>query len=198
MVMKVDHAAAIVVAFALVGGCSGGGVLPTSPITPTPGPSVPAPILPIQGQITIVAMDPASGTTIGVSDCDPTIPPNFSAAKARLKHFTGPCADGFRAVVNVELETELSNARVTLEFRDGTGNRCAYADSYSTSLPAHTQTNVAFGELMLTENAPNAPLSFCALPVTTTEAVVSVFSANSNGQPVLSTHIPHTYTFVGP
>ena len=146
-----------------------------------------------------MAMEPQSGATLGVFDCDSSIPPNFSAVKARPKHFTGPCADGFRAVVILELEEELSNARVTLEFRDGTGKRCAYADSYSTSLPARTQTNVAFAELMLTENAPEAPLTFCALPVTTTEAVVSVFAGNGiNGQPVLSRHIPHTYTFVGP
>lgn len=195
--MKPDYAAAIVVAFALVGGCSGDSALPTSPITPTPGPTVPAPILPILGEITIVAMEPQSGATVTVFDCDPGIPPNFSVAQALPKHFTGPCA-GVRAVVNVELEEELSNGRVTLEFRDGTGNRCAYMDSYSTSIPARTQTTVAFGELMLTENAPDAPLTFCALPVTTTEAVVSVFSGGITAQPALSRHIPHRYTFVGP
>ena len=198
MAMKVDHSAAIVVAFVLVGGCSGDGALPTSPVTPTPGPTAPAPISPIDGQITIVAMEPQSGTTVAVFDCDPSIPPNFSAVKARPKHFTGPCANGFRAAVDVELAEDLSDARIILEFRDGTGNRCAYADSYLTSLQAHTRQNVAFGELMLTENAPDAPLSFCALPVTTTEAVVSVFSRNGNAQPVLSTHVPHTYTFVSP
>ena len=186
--------AAIVAAFALVGGCSGDDALPTSPITPAPGPSVPAPISPIQGQITIVALDPAAGATIGVSDCDPSIPPNFSVVKARPKHFTGPCALGFRALVNVELDEELADARVIVEFRDATGTRCAYADSYSISIRARTQTEVAFGELMLTENNPGAAPIFCALPVTTTEAVVSV----SSGNRALTRHLPFTYTFVGP
>ena len=190
--MKVNQAV-IVAAFALVGGCSGDGALPTSP-TAALAPTAPAPTVPIEGQIAIATVEPSSGATVVVSDCDPSIPPNFSAVKARPKHFTGPCANGFRAVVNVELEEEISNARVTLEFRDGTGNRCAYADSYSTSLPARTPTNVAFGELMLTENAPGAALTFCALPVTTTEAVVSV----SSGNRALTRHLPFTYTFVGP
>jgi hypothetical protein len=137
-------------------------------------------------------MDPSSGATVVVSDCDPSIPPNFSVVKARPKHFTGPCALGFRAVVNVELEEELPAARVIIEFRDGTGNRCAYADSYDTSLPAHAQKEIAFGELMLTENAPGAALTFCALPVTTTEAVVSV----SSGNRTLTRRLPFAYTFV--
>jgi hypothetical protein len=189
--MKV-HQAAIIAAFALVGGCSGDGALPTSPITPTPAPTAPVPTVPIQGQIAIAAMDPSAGATVVVSDCDPSIPPNFSVVKARPKHFTGPCALGFRAVVNVEVEEELPVARVIVEFRDQTGHRCAYADSYDTSLPAHTQKEVAFGELMLTENTPGAALTFCALPVTTTEVVVSV----SSGNRVLTRQLPFTYTFV--
>lgn len=196
--MRTSRCLPIVAALAFVCGCGGDGVLPTSPATPTAGPIVPAPILPIHGEITVVAMEPQSGATVRVFDCDPSIPPNFSVAQARPKHFTGPCA-GVRAVVHVELAEELLDARVLVEFRDGTGNRCAYMDSYSTSIPARTQTTIAFGELMLTENAPDAPLTFCALPVTTTEAVVSVFSGGGiSAQPSLSRHIPHTYTFVGP
>ena len=190
--MKGDHLAAIVIALGVVGGCSDNGALPTGPITAAPAPTTPAPTVPIEGQIAIAAVEPSSGATVVVSDCDPSIPPNFSSVKARPKHFTGPCALGFRAVVNVELEEELAGARVIVEFRDATGNRCAYADSYSMSLRARTQTEVAFGELMLTENNPGAAPTFCALPVTTTEAVVSV----SSGNRVLTRHLPFTYTFV--
>jgi hypothetical protein len=194
--MRVNHLAAVVVACAVLGGCAGDGALPTSP-TLTSGPAVPPPISPIEGEITIAAMEPSFGATLRVFDCDPNIPPNFSLAGARPKHFTGPCALDFRGVVDVELENEVSPARVIVEFRDGTGNRCAYADSFTTTLPAHTRQSITFGELMLSDNAPDAASTFCALPVTTIEVVISVFSGNQiAGTPVLSRNIPYTYTFV--
>ena len=189
--MRARLCGAMVVAVALLAGCGGDGnlMLPTSPTT-IPAPTVPSPPPPIRGEITVAALEPPSGATLQVVDCDPTIPPDL--ARVTPKHYTGPCAIGFRAVVNVELEEELSNGRVTVEFRDGGGHLCAYSDSYSTSLPARTQTSVTFTELMLTDNAPNAAPLYCALPATTIEAVISVFG---RGTP-LRRQISYAYTFV--
>jgi hypothetical protein len=179
------HAASFLAAGVLALGACSSNVRPTAP-TSAPAP----PRAPVNGDISIASIVPASGSTLKVFDCDPALPVIWT----RPAHAIGTCTDKLFIEFDVVVDTLMIDAILDVDFRNG-AERCAVTGGGRMQLTAGTPVRVETYTVVLSDD-PRIPRS-CPLPVTTTRVVAELRRGGQvdGGAAVLTREFPYSYPF---
>lgn len=189
-VKKAGHLATTLAAIVTIGACGGGSGSPTSPTALAPPSLTPAPTSSPSGRITAVSIEPDSGTTMTVRDCD-------LAGGAKR---TGVCAEQFRGLFEVVVDRYVRDPVLTVGFYDGS-ELCGYAAwSVDAIVPGET-LSFSLSVIYLSWEKWDATGSRgivqpCALPLTTTRMVAEVWSDGDGFS--LKQEFANSYTFQRP
>ena len=172
--------AVVVVTAGMFAGCDG---QPRSIPLASPIPTAPSPPAP-RGSITLQSLSPVSGATLQVREC-PYYPISLFAT------FWDMCSDDLTMTFEVEFETEVANAVVTIGFYSGS-QRCGLATSQSGFLAARTRAS--FDAKIISFSDEDVRL-LCPLPVETTRLVVQLWERGRPAVPLLTQEFAHNYKF---
>ena len=177
---------------ALAAACDSGDA--SVPTRPTPPPAS-AGVASAQGQVTVAAVTPMSGSTLKVHDCGPS-----------TSGLTGThvCTEEWKATLDIVVDRAVPRAVVTVTF-EGSAGRCgvAYITDLSFAAQRSQRINTASALFMTyePEGADEVAIArFCSEPARTTRMVVELWAVDgglgSAAIPLLRQTFDYPYTFV--
>ncbi len=182
---------AAIVTISACGGCSGSPTSPSAPalpsITPVPTPS---PSGQITARITAVSIEPDSGTTMTVRDCD----------LAGVAKPTRVCAEQFRGLFEVVVDRYVRDPVLTVGLYDGS-EFCGYSAWAADAIAPGETLSFSLSVILLSweqwdQTGSRGIVQPCALPLTTTRMVAEVWSDGDGFS--MKQEFANSYTFRRP